>query len=239
MVTKINNITEIPDSFIPNTSLRLNEADYKLSIDRYISKLEATSPIETDNRFGLTLIDFFYLVKNVLIVRQNTENIAENKRILFLEDQPPEDLNTEAITFEMKKRLPGLISRGSSQTNGVREITPHVRSVSEDTENPGQRIIETGKYSDHIVYFYTYARSSMVALRRALWLENTLDSFNWFFRYFGFRVNHEETLEKEDEMIGNLRLVRYPVSYFVRCDNLFYVSSQELREIVLKMNLQS
>ena len=238
MVTRANNITKIPDAFVPRTSFQMNEMDYETLVQSYIKEIAPTVTLGSRSGTGYTIDDFFKLVKEVVLVRQNTENVPESHRVLFLEDEPPEDLDTEAITFDLITREPGLISRGSAGSNGVREVTSQIRSVTDDTTSPGQKIVEHGRHYDHLIEFYAYARSPHVARQRVLWLEGVINSFYWLFFFYGFKVIENGITKKEKVKIGNLTLFRYPLSFFVRCDSLHYKYSQELREILIKINLQ-
>lgn len=238
MVTRTNNIPTLPDPFIPNSKFMMNEIDYSRWVESYLAEVAKKTQIgyspPTNRR---TIVDFFRLAKEMIETRQITEQVNSSNRVLFFEDVPPEDLDTEAITFELITREPGLISQGSKDTNGKKEVSSHIRSVSEDIENPGQQIIERGKWYDHLINFYTYAKSSNVALDRVLWLERVFADFLWCFKYFGFTVIENGVFKKETIQIGNLPLTRYPISYFVRYDDLQYVTSQELREIAINLNI--
>lgn len=232
MTTKLDNITKIPDAFVPGISFQ--KADIGLLVDSYIKEL-VISPAPNKKTYSpLNIVDFFTLIKNVIKTRQDNEGVPVDKRLLFTGEDPKEDLNTEAITWGLSSRMPGSFSKGPAGNGGVREVRGHIRSVSDNPSVPGQKIIEIGRISDNFITLYTWARGNEVALRRALWVEELFDSFNWYFKLFGFKVIEQKLYNKEIVSVGNLKLTRYPLSYFVGTDDTYCISSQELRELSIK-----
>lgn len=235
-ISKLSNITEVPDVEVPQFETRLNESQVETMIQQYLSELTTTR--ETLPVKGLDLIDFLDLVRAAIISRQNTNGVAEGKRILFIEDMPFEELNTEAITWEVKSRVPGRFDQGPASSGRIKEVTPHCRSVVKHPDNPGERLVTFGKFYDNYISFNTYARNNKVALRRAFWLENIMDGFSWYFRLFGFRVTPKGLGERDIVEIGKLKLSKYPLSYHVRLDSTFTINTQELRSFLLNINIE-
>jgi hypothetical protein len=215
---------------------RLSESELNMQIDRYIANLRSAGeqwPEHTD------IVGFFKLVQNILEAKQNSESVPEDKRLLVLAEDPPEEVDTEAVTFVLVSRTPGQFSKGSIGEGKVRELTGHVRSIQQHPEHPGEKLVTVGKLYDNNIVFSVYARSDVTALKRALWLSKTIDSYKWYFRVHGIPIVLEDAMgARERVMIGNLAVTRYPISYFVRTEDTYQFGSQELKHVELNFNLE-
>jgi len=150
---------------------------------------------------------------------------------------PPEEIDTESITFKFGGRKPGQFSSGPLGKGTVREHTSHIRSSVKHPNNPSQRLLTYGKFYEDMVFFYTYARSFETSLKRALWFEKVMSSFIWVFRTHGFIVQLDTIGETEEESIGELRLFKHPITYLIRTNETYNLTSQELREVIIKFNV--
>ena len=68
-MTRLDNITKIPDVQIPKVSVRYSESEFEILVGRYLDALpkeKATPPQFQD------LDDFFELVQNAIVSRQNS-----------------------------------------------------------------------------------------------------------------------------------------------------------------------
>lgn len=239
MVSKADNIVEVPDIKIPGLNVYKNEQEWDLILENYFSRIAAQAstvdPSPESGRIGLD--DFFDLVRNVIISRQNSEGIPADHRLLYLEEESPEEVDTEAITFELARREPGSYSQGPMGQGRIKEVTPHFRSQIKDPDRPGEQLTTMGKYYDNWVTFYVYARTNKQARKRLFWFENVMQSFDWYFGLFGSRAIYDGVGRRESYKIGELKLTRYPVTYGVRTDDTFQVSRQELRHLALSLNV--
>jgi hypothetical protein len=235
MVSKIVNITVVPDIQKVGTVLRLEES----SIDRIIgSHLETLSE---SRRFpeGAELREFFELVQMAVTSRQNSEGVPEDKRILFLGEDPPEALDTEAVTYFVRSRLPGKFDQGPAGQGRIKEATPHVRAIREHPDHPSEKLITMGRFYDNWITFTVYAKTDKVALARVLWFERLMDTYNWLYRLHGFRVIEEEVGSREKIKLDESTITVYPMQYMVRTDDTFHYGTQELREILLNVNVST
>jgi len=242
MTTKLNNITSIPDIYNLGVSVGKTEEEVNYLITNYIKGLESTltksfePPVMEQS---LDLFDFLAIVKLCVEARQDTEGVKRENRINFLVEDPPEEIDTESITFEMQERVPGPFGKGASGRPNTREISPHIRSSVPHPSIPGQKLLTFGKRFDTVVSFYTYARTTEVALKRALWLEKVMDSFYWAFRIHGFVPFEIGISKKEPVTIGELNLVKFPISYRITTDDTFHLTTQELRQIILGVKVSN
>ena len=240
MTTKLSNITSIPDIQIPKTTLIKSESEIAVLVNEFFKNQTVSKGVPDNIPESLDIFDFLYLVRKAVESRQNSEGIKEENRILFLEDDPSEEIDTEAIAFVFKERIPGRFSQGSiTSGTGVREVTSHLRAYSDHPTIPGQKLLTYGRNYESSIIFYTYAKTTKVALKRALWFSKVMDSFSWVFFQYGFRAIEEDIGKREKIKIKDLDLIRYPVSYKVRSDNVYHVSSQELREILIDVQTLS
>jgi hypothetical protein len=236
MVTKIDNITRIP--VIENTGVRvrLNESEVNQIVTTY---LESLREVEKSPMSGAEITDFFELVQNAVTSKQNYEGIPSNKHILVVEDDPPEILDTAAITFYLSSRLPGSFSQGPAGPGKHREVTPHVRAIKDHPEAPSQKLVTMGRFYSNWITFNVYAITNKTAREQLLWFEKVMDIYNWYFLLYGFRVIETEVGKRERVKVGERVLTKYPITYMVRTDDTFHFSTQELKNIVLKVEILS
>ena len=233
MASIIDNIANLPDIESPAFN---NEADAVAAIERYISNT-VNSGKSTPQ--GGSLLDFFRLAQNAIWSRQATENIQEDKRLLVLGEDPPEEeeIDSEAITFSLENRESGQWSQGSAGSNGIKEAIHHHRSIQQHPEHLGEKLITMGRFFDNIVKFHVYARSSLQAMKRALWLENVMDAFRWYFRLYRINTVYIRTQKIGKVILREIPLNKYSVSFFVRTEDTYQFGLQELKKVVLNVDI--
>ena len=236
MVTKIDNITNVPSIESVGTRVRFNESEITGVVDRY---LESYNRGKRTPASGAELSDFFSMIQTVLTSKQKQEGLKEEHHILVVEEDPPESINTEAITFYLKTRVPGRFDQGPSGAGRHKEVVAHQRSVVDHPEAPGQKLVTVGRFYDNWIGFNIYARTNKAARERLLWFERTMDIYNWFFRLYGFRVIEEGVGSREKVKIDELLITKYPITYMVRTDDTFQFSTQELKKIIIDLELSS
>lgn len=234
MVVKLDNITKVPSIESTGTRVRYNESAATNLINTYLETLHV-NPRSVSS--GHELDVFFTLLQNAIVSKQAYEGVPEETRILVVEEDPPETVDTEAITFYLDTRLPGSFSQGKAGESRVKEVTPHVRAIIDHPEAPGQKLVTMGRFYDNWITFNIYARTNKTARSRLLWFERTMDIYNWYFRLNGFRVIELNTGKREVKTKDELKITKYPITYMVRTDDTFHFSSQELKEIILKLEI--
>jgi len=236
MVSRLDNIAPVPDVFDRGASVRLNETEYNaLLLDTLVTPAQQR-PFPN----GHEIEAFFPLVQNAIVSRQRSEGVPEDRMIQIFEEDPPETVDTEMITFALEVRTPGQMNRGPAGDNRIKEVVPHFRSSGEHPEHPGEKLISMGKFYDNWLNFYIYARTNKVAMARLIWFEKMMDGFNWYFRQNGFRVVEEGcTIGRQRPELDGLTVTRYPVSYLVRTDDTFHYAEQELKFLMLDVSVQS
>ena len=232
MGTETIDIIKIPALGEPS---RLSEAEINQIVNTYIANLREAGTNEPPQN---NLLSFFELVQNAIRSREASDSVPEDKRLLVLANDPPEELDTEAITFFLQSRLPGSFGKGSIGQAKTREFVPHKRSEQQHPEHINEKLVTMGRRYDNQIKFHIYARDDYVALKRVLWFENVMDSFRWYFRVHGiYNVLEIGVGEKEHVTIGELVVTRYPMSYFVMTEDIYQFGSQELKSIELNTDL--
>lgn len=233
MVSKIDNTTNLPD--IPIRGM--TESEVNSAVDEYLRHLSdaGAKPIP-----GANIIKFLELVQNVVESRQNSESIAEDKRLMVLYNDPPDEkeVDTEAITFYLDDRLGGQFGRGPVGTKTTREVKHHTRSIQQHPEHPSEKLVTMGRSFDNYIIFNIYARTDIQALRRVLWFENVMDSFSWYFKVNRILALQERAWRVGRKDIGDLSLAKYSMRYYVKTEDAYQFGSQELKRITLNMNIE-
>lgn len=232
MVSKTDNITNIPD-YNPKG---MTENEVNRAIDFYLKSLVNSGQMPQE---GGSILKYLELVQNAVKSRQNTENIPENRRLLVLYDDPPDEkeVDTEAITFYLEERGPGQWGQGSFDVNTKKELKHHVRSIQQHPEHPSEKLVTMGRGFENNIVFNIYARTDKQALKRVLWFENVMDSFAWYYRVNRIRSIQKKVIRTGPVTIGELSLAKYSMLFHVRTEDSYQFGSQELKKITLDMNI--
>lgn len=232
MVSKIDKLVDLPD--IQKTR-KLTETEIRARIDKYIEQVSAVGIREPQAN---DLLGFFQLVQNAIRSREASDKVPEGKELLVLANDPPEEIDTEAITYYLNARAPGQMNRGGHGESRVKEVVPHLRSIQQHPEHIGEKLVTMGRFFDNYIAFNVYARDDFTALKRVLWLEKVMDSFRWYFRVHGINQVIEVGVgDKQQVKIGELLVTKYPMSYFIRTEDTFQFGSQELKQVELNTDV--
>lgn len=187
--------------------------------------------------------DFFPLVQTAVNDYQDRRGIVAKDRVHFVQDTPPTDAKTETITFKVKSRMPGANSGRMPEIlsgNGVvREWRPRIRYWYENPERPLKRTVVFGQHYDNVVEFTCWALTNKAVDERALWFEDLMQTYFWYFKYNG--VSEVIFLQRlEDKSWENIatqgnQLKSRSIQYYVRTDKTFEISESELRDILINI----
>lgn len=236
MTTKTDNITRLPDVHASRPIVRFSEEEVQTMVNTYIETLPVIS--RTSSPQG-DVDGFFDKVHDAIISRQNSDGISEDKRLLFMAELSPQEdrPDMEAITYLLTSRQPGMFQQGPAGKSGIKEVSAHQRCIIDDPNHPSQKLVTMGRFYDNTIQFNIYTRSHKVAISRLLWFQRVMDGFNWYFRLNGYRVIETGMDKRDTKVQDGLKLTKYPVSYFIRTDDTFHISTQELRRLVINMEL--
>lgn len=214
----------------------------RLQIDNYLQNLEeASSSRQRSPLPAKSITGFFGLVNSALQQEQAASGVQNP--IPFMEDFPEEDDNliSELITYSVEERKPGAQERVTqSQVMSDRKIRGRAKMFREsidDPNNPGCKIYTYGQEFDNHVRFNIWARTNKVANRRALWFEDFMERWRWFFQASGVkRVLYERRDADMHLSPENRKLVCRPLIYYVRTERVTAVREYVLRNLVVDLS---
>ena len=180
----MSSLDNITNSLLIKDTRRLTKEETESQIELYLNHITSNQNPPAEKQ---SLIGFFSLVQNAIRTREEEEGVPKDKRLLVLASDPPEQIDTEAITFYLKSRSPGQWNRGSAGQARIKEVIAHVRDIRHHPEHLGEKLVTMGKVYDNQIGFCIYAKDDKTALRRVLWLESVMESFRWYFRVHGSR----------------------------------------------------
>lgn len=230
MTTHLDNISLPPD---------LSSLDSEQLVVWYKSRFAHTEQEVARFPVGKEINDFFYLVHKALISKQRSEGLKDDKMVLFVEDDPLEKLDTEAITFYMLSRSPGQFAQGPAGFSTHKEVRHHIRRIQDHPEHPNEKLITFGKWYDNNIRFNIWARTNKQARDRLIWFTSTMDTYLWYFALSGFRVIEKGVGDRERLEIDGLKVTKYPVSYYVRSEDVYHMGTQEMKQVIITVDVDS
>jgi len=181
--------------------------------------------------------DFYELVGQALEQYQLQEGRAEDRLIIYTEDWPPDEYVRETVSFQLLNRQPAVMGKAAPE-GAPREYKPNLRDSFPDPDVPGHEIHELGWMMDNRIRFCIWSQSNKEANKLALWFEDFMNCFLWFYRKQG--INQLFFLEREDDFqIFDKRLVGRPLVYFVRTEKVTHVRERVLEELVVNLTLKT
>lgn len=209
-------------------------------IHLYMRQFQEDLVVNKRVAIGGEINDFFPLIHKAMVSRQRADGINDNKMVLFVEEDPPEKLDTEAITFFIQARSPGQWNQGPAGTVGHKQVRHHIRGIVEHPEHAGEKLVTIGKFYDNYIRFNIYAKTNKQARKRLLWFTRLMDQYEWYFRMSGYTTVEQGVGDRERIEIPEYGMVtKYPVVYFVKSEDLQHFGTQELKHVVLTATLEN
>jgi hypothetical protein len=210
-------------------------------IDNYLEELAAQSSGSTRLRTPYPAQDvdgFFRLVGQALKACQESEGVQNP--IVYTEDMPEADDNItgEVISYCLKQRKPGHFEQGGQgramANNRTRARKKMFREAFDDPDHAGLKIYTFGKEFDNIVEFKLWARTNKTANARAMWFENFMEEYTWYFRASGIKLITYEGRDADIQISPeNRKLVCRPLLFYVRTEQITTVKEYNLRSLVV------
>jgi hypothetical protein len=183
-----------------------------------------------------SLLEFYDLVRQAIDNYETRAGATQVNKVIFTEEEPDADSDTETITFSLISREPGSFSQGSTREGDVRNRRPIQRAEGEDSENPGYRYVETGFWYDNIVRFTCWARTNKAANARAEWFEDFMENYLWWFRMQGVsRLLFEGRRTDIVTVVDNNKWYGRPIDFFVRTEKIRTFSEKKIEQILIKL----
>ncbi len=191
-----------------------------------------------------SLTEVYDLVRKAVEDYQKRANTPQQNQNAFTEGDPDlkviENLNAQKksglISFGLVKRCPGAFSQGKPFEGDVKNMRPLFRESLPDPENPSYRLAHVGYWHDNIIRFTMWAQTNKRANEMALWFEDLMDEYDWFFKAEGCnRLMFWERKEDKTLDIDGNKWYGRPIDYFVRTEKIKIFSEKTIEQIVLNI----
>jgi hypothetical protein len=210
-----------------------NEAAYEIRQNRE-SELSAARSKTLGK--AKSLLEFYDLVDQAIEMHERRASVPEQYRVRFTQEEPDFASETETISFGLVKREPGCFSQGAPFQGSVRNLRPLFREIRDDPENPGYQQLVTGYWYENIVQFTCWAKTNKVANARAIWLEDLMEEYAWWFTMQGTQRAIFWGQEKDKVMpVNENKWYGRPINYFIKTERLRVLSEKTLEEIIVKL----
>jgi hypothetical protein len=183
--------------------------------------------------------EFVGIVQKALKDKLEDEGLVIGKDLIFTEEYPPKDIESETITYRLLSRDPASMSGGRHLNQERQEWKPHLREISDDPNHPGYRLTTIGQKFENQIVFTCWAKSNKTANTRAIWLEDTLKAYTWFIKYEG--VDEFYFIRREPDFLLDMGQANFlqgrPLVYYVRTERLTHLSEPTVRRIILQYSV--
>jgi len=186
------------------------------------------------------IVEAMELIGHAIEDYETRTNVNADARVHYLYSKPDQPSQLEAITAELVDRDPGVMERTSLRqrklSSKVRNIKPLLREIKEDPDNPGYKRAILGYFYDNTVRLTCWARTNKTALQRALWLEEVLEEYQWYFTSAGVnRLLYDGRGPNMLEEVQNNRIYGISIDVFIRTEKLRAVSEKELEQVIIRL----
>lgn len=233
--------SELRTNILPDALLEESET-FKIVAQREFQRLvETATRVERTRtpRPAKNIVQVMELIQQAFLDYEARTNASEEAKIRVTYEKPDTDQDLETISICLAQRDPGMFAQGSPMSGGtkVKNRRPLLRDILDDPDNPGYKRAVFGFFYDNIVRLTCWARTAKVANERALWVEDVMEEYTWFFVFSGAnRVLYDgRRAEVVHDIKGN-RFYGRPVDYFVRTEKLRNVSQKVLEQICVQMS---
>jgi len=194
-------------------------------------------PLTTTPRPTKNIVEVMELISKAFIDYETRTNAAAEVQIRVTYERPDLNIDLETISMELIKRDPGMFGRGRPGGNSIQNRRPILREIINDPDNPGYKRAVMGFWYDNTLQLTCWARTAKTANERALWLEDVMEEYAWFFAYSGInRLLYDGRRSEVVHDISNNRIYGRPVNYFVRTEKIRNVSQKTLELIQINMS---
>lgn len=180
---------------------------------------------------------FDEVLQAVVNAKQEAEGAPEDKRIVISWADPNKEFLSEVISFKIVKREPGAFGKGKPGNPTHRSLSPRHREEKDDPENPGMKLITYVQEFDNWIEISNWAATAKQASKRALWLQDALVEYAWYFALQGFgKLLFIERLEDVTVDINSAsRIFARPMRYYIRTQRITTISEAKLRKVRINL----
>ncbi len=183
-----------------------------------------------------SLSEFYDLVRRAKDDYETRAGVSQANQVIFTEEEPDTNSNTESIVFSLIERLPGQFAQGAPMSREHANYRPRFRDEFNDPENPGYRCLVNGYYYDQIVRFTCWANTNKAANARADWFEDMMEEYSWWFKLQG--VDRVLFWGRNRDLVTTVNQNKWygrPIDYFIRTEKLRTFRQKTLEEILIRL----
>lgn len=183
-------------------------------------------------------IDKFY---DMLVYATKTQQQKDGDPhpIAIVENYPPTYKLTETLSFTLRRREPATFSQ-DQPFSGKKNYKPILRENYPDPDNEGYEIQVFGLLFDNLIEIMCWASTNKEANKRALWVEQMMLAYAWYFRYNGISQLLYMGREADKKLdVENTYLAQRPLLYYVRTEKLYTVKEKTIEDILFKVQLDT
>ena len=183
-----------------------------------------------------SLLEFYDLVRQAIEDYEKRAGTSEEKKIFLTEEDPDISARTETITLGLVSRDPGAFQQGAPQEAKIKNLRPRLREEVTDPDNSGYRMAITGFWYDIVVRFTCWANTNKTANTRALWFQDLMEEYSWFFKIQG--VDRCLFIGQRSDLVLDVAGKKWygrPIDFFVRTERLRVFSEKTIEEILIEV----
>jgi hypothetical protein len=206
-------------------------------VPKYVKgrRVESTSRLQSGGN-AKDIDEFYTLLQSALQDKQDRDNIVADDRVTLIHEYPPSEIRTELITYRLISRSCATTSQGHPMNKGRSDWKPKLRDVVPDPVHPNKKLLISGQLFDNLIELCCVARTAKVADQRALWLEDLMHQYAWFFTYQGVGQVLYMGRETDSHLeVGGNKLHSRPLRYFVQTEKIFSSSEYTLADLFIRV----
>ena len=198
---------------------------------KYLIENAIPSPTKTP---GITkdIVEVAELIEIATKDYEKRFGTTKEAQVDFVFERPDIAFSGERLGFSFPVRQPGAFGGGRPFESKTKNLRPVLREVADDPDNPGYKKAVLGYWYDNIIRITCWARNNKTVLKRAIWVENMMEEYTWWFVRSGTnRIFYEGWQPSVFLDINNDIYFGRPIDYYVKTEKLIHISEKTLEEI--------
>ena len=173
--------------------------------------------------------------------KDSTQNINQmhypNKFLFTGQFQEDKTNGRDVITYDIIRRKPAALGAGKPYEGNTTHYRPMLRGTAHN-KITGCHEMHMSTIMDQTIRFTCWSQKSSQAYYMARFLENFITKYYWFLRRFVPVVVFEgQNIDgRATDKYGNLRYIPVYLDFFIRTEELFILSENEVKNIELNVN---
>lgn len=223
---------------------------------------DVSSSTQTGMYKGKDLGDFYKILQMVIDAEQQLNNVGapiffrqyftpfdygEDTEKLKKEFFVNERNSNDVITAKLLRRTPGSTKQSNVfHDKRRRQVKPALFDIVKDEEYSGYKKLVYGQYYDNTVELVVWSLQNKRADHTAIWLEDLLNKWDWYFNINGIYPIVYEGRGEDNAISGaftsdinltkEIRLFSRPLVYAFRTEKLIVKKEKELEKIIINLS---